>query len=219
MIQALYMEVFWQIYIALVKPTRSTRVTSSNSGNLIDEKEILALLKDPRQRDVAFGHILDANQRRIYYFVRRMVLDHDDADDVTQNTFIKAWKGLDGFRGEAKISTWLHRIAYNEAITFIGQKKKRNHVSVEDHLAATASSLMADVLYEGDDIQARLHAAVDTLPEKQKAVFVMKYFEEKKYEEISDITGTSVGALKASFHHAVNKIEEFVKLNIESNHG
>ena len=177
---------------------------------LIDEKEILNQLNQPESKTKAFETILNANQKKVYYFIRRMVLDHDDADDITQNTFIKAWRGLDKFRGESKISTWLFRIAYNESITFLNQKKKIVGVSIEDAENVLPGVLMADVLFTGDEIHARLHAAVAALPEKQKAVFIMKYFEEKKYEEIAEITGTSVGALKASFHHAVSKIEAHI---------
>lgn len=137
-------------------------------------------------------------------------MSHDDADDLTQITFIKAWKALGEFRGDSKISTWLHRIAYNESINFINSKKRVLNVPLENVEYNLGKALQDDVLYNGDEIQIRLQTAVALLPEKQKAVFIMKYYEEKKYDEISEITGTSVGALKASFHHAVSKIEAFV---------
>lgn len=149
-------------------------------------------------------------QKPIYYYVRRMVLDHDDADDITQNTFIKAWKGLANFRGESKISTWLHRIAYNESISFINSSKRIGKVEIGNVESELTPHLQQDVMYSGDEIQMKLQTALATLPEKQKAVFIMKYYEEKKYDEISEITGTSVGALKASFHHAVTKIETYL---------
>jgi RNA polymerase sigma-70 factor, ECF subfamily len=139
-----------------------------------------------------------------------MVLNHDDADDLTQITFIKAWRGLQDFRGEARISTWLHRIAYNESINFINSRKRINNVPLDSVEYDLGRSLQEDVLYDGNEIQLKLQTAMATLPEKQKAVFIMKYFEEKKYDEIAEITGTSVGALKASFHHAVTKIEAFL---------
>ena len=142
-----------------------------------------------------------------------MVLDHDDANDIAQNTFIKAWKGLDNFRSESKFSTWLYRIATNESITFLHKQKKIKGIPFEDVEHALSSSLEADVHYNGDEIQRKLQTAIANLPNKQKAVFIMKYYEEKKYKEISDITGTSVGALKASYHHAVKKIEDFLTLD------
>lgn len=139
-----------------------------------------------------------------------MVLDHDDADDLTQTTFIKAWKGLHAFRGEAKISTWLFRIAYRETLNFLETKKQVMKIPLESVEYQLGKSLQEDELYSGDEMQIKLQTAMAMLPEKQKAVFVMKYFEEKKYEEIALITGTSIGALKASFHHAVSKIEAFL---------
>ncbi len=165
---------------------------------------------DPPSREVAFGHVLKQHQKAIYYYVRRMVLSHDDADDITQNTFIKAWKALVHFRGDSKISTWLHRIAYNESINFMEARKRVHYVSIENVAEQLGRSLQNDVLYNGDEIQIKLQTAMALLPEKQKAVFIMKYFEEKKYDEIAQITGTSVGALKASYHHAVTKIEAFL---------
>ncbi len=161
----------------------------------------------PASRERAFSLLLKQFQRGIYYYIRRMVLDHDDADDITQNTFIKAWRGLNSFRGESKLSTWLHTIAYRESITFLAGKKRLGKVSLDDLESHLPAALEEDKYYTGDEIQQHLQVAVATLPEKQKAVFIMKYYEEKKYDEIAEITGTSVGALKASFHHAVQKIE------------
>ncbi len=160
--------------------------------------------------------MLKAYQKPIYYFVRRMVLNHDDADDLTQNTFIKAWKALEGFRGDSKVSTWLHTIAYHEAIHFISSKHQVGRVPLDQVQHQLHQTLANDDLYSGDEIQRKLQVAIATLPEKQKAVFIMKYFEEMKYEEMSAITGTSVGALKASYHHAVQKIEESLQQQIAS---
>lgn len=176
------------------------------------EENIQALLQtsDPKRMEEAFGLLLSAYQKPIYYYVRRMVLDHDDADDLTQVTFVKAWKALGQFRFESKISTWLHTIAYRESIHHLEQKKKICRIPMEQVGEQLSGHLMNDPLYDGDAIQAHLQAAIATLPEKQKAVFIMKYYEEKKYEEIATITGTSVGALKASYHHAVTKIELFL---------
>ncbi len=174
------------------------------------DTEILQLFSQPEKREEAFRYVLRQFQKPIYYYIRRMVLDHDDADDVTQTTFIKAWRALENFRGDSKLSTWLHKIAYNESITFINSKKRIGKVALENVEYELTPHLQQDELYTGDEIQMKLQTALATLPQKQKAVFIMKYYEEKKYEEISAITGTSVGALKASFHHAVNKIEAHV---------
>jgi RNA polymerase sigma factor (sigma-70 family) len=182
---------------------------------MISDQELLQRFREPAQRDQAFALILRQNQKQIYYYVRKMVLDHDDADDLTQTTFIKAWKGLDGFRGESKLSTWLYKIAYHECLAYFNEKKRMFKVPIDNMHHHLGRSLQEDTLYTGDEIQRRLQLAVASLPEKQKAVFIMKYFEEKKYEEIAEITGTSVGALKASFHHAVTKIEAHVSQNPE----
>jgi RNA polymerase sigma-70 factor (ECF subfamily) len=179
----------------------------------MSDHEILTLFKEPGKSELAFREILRQFQKPVYYYVRRMLLDHDDADDVTQNAFIKAWRGLPEFRGESKLSTWIHRIAYHECLNFIESKKRIHKIPIEDAQQHLGKSLQEDILYSGDDIQRKLQVALAMLPEKQKAVFVMKYYEEKKYEEIADITGTSVGALKASFHHAVTKIENYLAQN------
>jgi len=172
---------------------------------------LLIMFQDKSSRQKAFGHIVRQFQQPIYFYIRRMVLDHDDANDIAQNTFIKAWKGLENFRSESKLSTWLYRIATNESMTFLNKQKKVKGIPFKDVEYMLSSSLEADVHYNGDEIQRKLQTAIANLPDKQKAVFVMKYYEEKKYKEISEITGTSVGALKASFHHAVKKIEDFLK--------
>ena len=176
-----------------------------------EDSNIISLFKDEKNKSKAFELLVDQYQKTLYFYIRRMVLDHDDTDDVLQNTFIKAWKGLNNFRGESKILTWLYRIATNESLTFLKKKGRYKNVAFEDVQHQVHKDLMADTYYNGDEIQAKLHAALTTLPEKQKAVFVMKYYEDKKYDEISEITGTSVGALKASYHHAVNKIEKYLK--------
>ncbi len=139
-----------------------------------------------------------------------MVLSHDDANDVLQEVFLKAWMNLENFRGESKLSTWLYRIAINESITFINKKRIQNNVPLDDESSFLINTLESDPYFDGDDAQVRLQKAILTLPEKQRLVFQMKYFDEMKYEDISDIVGTSVGALKASYHHAVKKIEKFL---------
>lgn len=139
-----------------------------------------------------------------------MVISHDDADDVTQNVFIKAWKSLDRFRGDSKLSTWLFRIATNESITHINKAKRIAGVPFDDLSSQLAHHLQDDIYFEGDEIERKLQAAIASLPQKQKKVFLLRYYEEMPYEEIHEITGTSVGALKASYHHAVKKIESFL---------
>lgn len=165
---------------------------------------------DPAKRNRAFATLVDQYQRQVYYYVRKMVLDHDDANDVTQQVFIKVWKALDKFKGESKLTTWMYRIAMNESISFLNKQKRIANVPLDQVEHSLSQSLEADVYFDGDAIERKLQTAVALLPTKQKAVFVMKYFEAKPYAEISDITGTSVGALKASYHHAVQKIEKFI---------
>ena len=139
-----------------------------------------------------------------------MVLSHDDANDLLQNTFMKAWANIDLFRGEAKLSTWLYKIALNECITFLKKQRAQNQVSIDDNDLFLMDQLKDDPYFDGDDLQKRLQEAILTLPEKQRIVFLMKYYDDMKYEEMSEILGTSVGALKASYHHAVKKIEDFL---------
>lgn len=174
------------------------------------DKELLDMFHSGDNPNYAFNLIVRKYQERLYYYIRRMVVDHDDADDVLQNTFVKAWKGLGKFRAEANLYTWLYRIATNEALTFIQKRNKQNKVSLDDAANYLSQNLESDHYYSGDEIQQKLQTAIETLPEKQKEVFILKYFEEKKYDEISEILGTSVGALKASYHHAVKKIEKYL---------
>jgi RNA polymerase sigma-70 factor (ECF subfamily) len=149
-------------------------------------------------------------QRPLYNHIRNIVLNHDDADDVVQNTFIKVFQNLKKFKGESKLFSWMYRIATNEAITFIHQKAKKNGITSEALQSKIVDNLKADTYFDGNDIQLKLQKAIALLPEKQQLVFKMKYFEEIKYEDMSEILGTSVGALKASYHHAVKKIEDFM---------
>ena len=143
-----------------------------------------------------------------------MVLDHDDANDLLQNTLLKAWTNVDYFRGEAKLSTWLYKIAINECITFLNRQRTQNNVSIDDTDVFLLERLKGDEYFDGDAAQMKLQEAILTLPEKQRAVFNMKYFDDMKYEDMSEIFGTSVGALKASYHHAVKKVEEFLTKDI-----
>lgn len=174
------------------------------------DKELLEQFRNPDSRNSAFNGIIKKYQKRVYWHIRRIVINHDDADDVTQNTFIKAWKGLDNFKEDSQLFTWLYRIATNESLTFLKQKKAHLNVSFGDVEYALGNSLSDDNYFQGDEIQKKLQLAILTLPEKQRIVFNLKYFEEMKYEEMSQALETSVGALKASYHHAVKKIEEYL---------
>ncbi len=178
-----------------------------------EEKDFIQELLDPKTQNEAFQKLLQDYQRPLYNHIRNIVLNHDDTNDVLQNTFIKVFQYLNGFKGESKLFSWMYRIATNEAITFINQKSKRNGTTSEAMQTRIVENLQADVYFDGTEIQIKLQKAILLLPEKQQLVFKMKYFEELKYEEISEIVGTSVGALKASYHHAVKKIEEFMKTN------
>jgi RNA polymerase sigma-70 factor (ECF subfamily) len=181
-------------------------------GELTDKK-LLIMFQNPKTRNLAFNHIINKNQERAYWHIRKIVLSHEDANDVTQNTFIKVWKNLDKFKGESKIFTWIYTIATNEALSFL-KKKKRNYFESLDTVSYRLSSnLSADNYCDGDEIEQKLQKAILTLPTKQRIAFNMKYFENMKYTEISEVLGTSVGALKANYHHAKNKIEQFLKDN------
>lgn len=178
-----------------------------------EEQEFIKKLLNPKTQNEAFKELLLDYQRPLYNHIRNIVLNHDDADDVLQNTFVKVFQFLKNFKGESKLFSWMYRIATNEALTFLNQKAKINGISSEELQNKTIDNLQADVFFDGNEIQLKLQKAIAILPEKQQLVFKMKYFEELKYEEISEILGTSVGALKASYHHAVKKIEAFVTAN------
>lgn len=159
----------------------------------------------------SFSKIVRTYQERLYWHIRQMVLVHDDANDVLQNTFLKAWKGLDNFRGDAKISTWLYRIATNETLTFLAQKRMKHTLSIDETEDLLLQKMQADAYFDGDEAQLKLQKAILTLPEKQRLVFNMRFYEEMPYKEMSKILDTSVGALKASYHHASKKVEKFLK--------
>jgi RNA polymerase sigma-70 factor (ECF subfamily) len=180
---------------------------------LQEEQEFIKKLLNPKTQNEAFKELLLDYQRPLYNHIRNIVLNHDDADDVLQNTFVKVFQYLKNFKGESKLFSWMYRIATNEALTFLNQKAKISGISSEELQNKTIDNLQADVFFDGNEIQLKLQKAIAILPEKQQLVFKMKYFEELKYEEISAILGTSVGALKASYHHAVKKIEAFVTAN------
>jgi RNA polymerase sigma factor (sigma-70 family) len=177
------------------------------------DEEILLQYKIPESRDAAFKALVVKYQQRLYYHIRRMVLDHDDANDVLQNAFIKAWKGLENFREESQLYTWLYRIGTNECLTFLANKQKKFSYSLDDMQNHLANKLSSDKYFDGNQMEMKLQKAILTLPEKQKLVFNLRYYDEMPYEEMSKVLGTSEGALKASYHHAVKKIELFVKEN------
>ncbi|WP_111671095.1 RNA polymerase sigma factor [Algoriphagus litoralis] len=174
------------------------------------DQQLLEQIKSPFTREIGFRHLIETYQKRVYQVIRRMVLIHEDADDLTQNTFIKAFRYLDKFEGNSSVFTWLYRIATNEALTFLEKKKKRFSFALEDHQEKLESYLDQPGTLNGDQIQIKLQKALLTLPEKQRLVFHLKYQEELTYEQMAEITGTSIGALKASYHHAVKKIEHSV---------
>jgi RNA polymerase sigma factor (sigma-70 family) len=177
---------------------------------LQEEKQFIQELLDPKTQNQAFQKLVSSYQKPLYSHIRNIVLNHDDANDVLQNTFIKVHQNLKNFKGESKLFSWMYRIATNEALTFLSQKAKKSGITSEKLQSKAIDNLQADVYFDGSQIQIQLQKALLSLPEKQQLVFKMKYFEELKYEEISEILGTSVGALKASYHHAVKKIEAFV---------
>ena len=179
-----------------------------------NEKEIICLLQDATRQREAFGAIVKEYSESLYWQIRRLVLSHDDANDILQNTFIKAWSNIEYFRGDAKMSTWLYRIALNECLTYVNKQQANNTLSIDDADMEVVNQLESDPYFDGDETQKVFLRAIHSLPEKQQMVFNLKYFKEMKYEEISEILGTSVGALKASYHHAVKKIETFLEKHL-----
>ena len=178
------------------------------------EKEIIALLQDPERQREAFEQVVQKYSETLYWQIRRLILSHEDANDILQNTFIKAWQNLEYFRGDAKMSTWLYRIAFNECLSFLNSKHYERQVSIDNIETEVLNKLESDTYFNGDDIQKTFLKAVHQLPQKQQMVFNLKYFKEMKYEEMSEIFGTSIGALKASYHHAVKKIETFLEKHL-----
>ena len=180
---------------------------------MTEEITLVNQLQNHKTKEEAFRWLISQYKERLYWHIRKIVISHDDTDDVLQNTFIKVYKSIDNFKGESKLFSWMYRIATNEAITFINKRAKENNCELSDMQFQLASNLNSDHWFDGNDIQLILQKAIATLPQKQQLVFNMKYFDEMKYEEISEVLETSVGALKASYHHAVKKIEEYIKSN------
>jgi len=180
----------------------------------MEDAELLKLFRESDNPRKAFDAIIHAYGERLYWHIRKMVVSHDDANDVLQNCMLKAWKGLPAFREESKLYTWLYRIATNEVITFLKKHRTHRFQSLSEVSRQLTETLHADPFFNGDNVQLTLQKAIHALPKKQRLVFTMRYFDELKYEDISEIVGTSVGALKASYHHAVLKIEEYMKQHL-----
>ena len=178
---------------------------------MIDEQALVRQLKDKTTQEKAFRILISQYKERLYWHVRKIVISHDDADDVLQNTFIKVYRSIDKFNSESKIYSWMYRIATNEAITFINKKAKEKKIDISEYNLNMIHTLQEDSLYDGNEIQLVLQQAIATLPKKQQLVFNMKYFDEIKYSDMSEMLETSVGALKASYFHAVKKIEKIIQ--------
>ncbi len=176
----------------------------------LSDSDLVRLLKDEKTRTEAFTRVVELYKEKLYWQIRRMVINHDDADDILQNTFLKAWQGLDSFRGDSLLSTWLYRIAANETINFL-EREKKSTLDLDDGESSLAARLESDPYFDGDETQRLLQEAIASLPVRQRQVFNLKYFDEMKYEDMSQMLNTSVGALKASYHHAVKKISDFFR--------
>ncbi len=174
---------------------------------MISETEFITRLQNPSSKEAAYRELLHLYKERLYWHIRKIVISHDDADDVLQNTFIKVYRSIDKFKGDSKLFSWMYRIATNESITHINKNAKRLRITNQEHQDNAINNLKADVYFEGDEIQLKLQKAIATLPQKQQLVFNMKYFEDIKYKDMAEILETSEGALKASYHIAVKKIE------------
>ncbi len=177
----------------------------------MDDKELLVKIRNPETRNYGFNMLVRSYQQKVYGLVRKMVIDHDDAHDITQEVFIKVHKSIEGFREDSQLYTWIFRIATNESLTFLNKKRRRFFLRIEDVGSELSAKIDSTPSIDGDEIQKKLQKALLTLPDKQRLVFNLKYYEEMPYEEMAAVTGTSEGALKASYHHAVKKIEEYLK--------
>ncbi len=180
---------------------------------MVDEITFIEQLQDAKTKEIAFKKLVSEYKERLYWHIRKIVISHDDADDVLQNTFIKIFRGIDNFKQESQLFSWMYRIATNEAISFINKRAKEKNVDISDYNQQLTSNLNSDSLFNGNEIEILLQKAIKLLPTKQQLVFNMKYFDNLKYKQIAEILETSEGALKASYFHAVKKIEEFIKNN------
>lgn len=181
---------------------------------ILNDQQLLEKFKTPSTKNQAFNEIVRKYQEKIYWHIRKMVVDHEDTNDLTQETFVKIWKNLDNFQGNAQLYTWMYKIATNECLRFLNKKRKKFFIPIVDVNKELSEKLDNNPYVSGDDIQLKLQKAILKLPDKQRLVFNMKYFDEMKYQEISEVLGTSVGALKASYHLAVKKIEEFLNKSL-----
>jgi len=176
----------------------------------LEDQDILLKFADPASRNVAFNQLVRKYQTKVYWHVRKMVIDHDDADDLTQDVFVKVWKYLENFRQDASLYTWIYRIATNECLSFLQSKRRKFFLPLHDVAAELTAKVEADPGLAGDEIELRLQKAILKLPDKQRLVFNLRYYDEMPYEQMAEVTGTSVGALKASYHHAAKKIEQYI---------
>ncbi len=181
--------------------------------NSISDQDILSKFNNEATKEAGFRLLMTKYQEKLYWHIRRIVVDHDDANDVCQNMFIKVWRNLGKFRADSKLYTWLYRIATNESLTFLNKKKRRSSAALVTDDYDLSAQLKADPYFDGDDVQIKLQNAIARLPDKQKLVFNMRYYDGMKYDDMSAVLGTSVGALKASYHHAVKKIEKYLVPN------
>ncbi len=178
---------------------------------MIDDDQILSKFSHTETKEEAFNLLLNKYQQKLYWQIRKIVINHDDADDILQEVCVKIWKNLSNFRQDAKLFTWLYTIATNESLTFLNKKRNKNNISLDDNDSYLSESLQTDPYFTGNEIEKKLQMALLQLPEKQRLVFNMRYFDDLKFQDISDILGTSVGALKANYHLAAKKIEQFIK--------
>ena len=176
----------------------------------LEDKDLLNQFQEPATKEAGFTRIIKKYQEKLYWHIRRMVVDHEDANDVLQNMFIKVWKGLENFREDSQLYTWLYRIATNECLSFIEKQKKRTTLSLNDMESGLSNRLQADKHFDANKLEWKLQLAIQQLPEKQRVVFNLRYYDEMPYEKMSQVLETSEGALKASYHHAVKKIEDFI---------
>lgn len=177
------------------------------------DEELLSQFSNPAEKEMAFEAIIKKYQEKLYWHIRRMVIEHEDANDVLQNMFIKVWRNLDNFKGDSQLYTWLYRIATNESLTFIAKEKKKRAISIDQEDQTYANKLKSDTHFDANKLEWKLQLAIQSLPEKQKLVFNLRYYDEMPYEEMSKVLDTSVGALKANYHHAAKKVEEFILNN------
>lgn len=184
-------------------------MTKNNVHITDDPPALIERLRDPSHCRKAFEEVIDKYSEPLYWQIRRMVINHDDTDDILQNTFMKAWMSLENFRGDARLSTWLYKIAINESLSHLEKERRRNNISLDDEESLLVNMIEADEYFDGDELQKQFRKAIASLPEKQRLVFNMRYFDQMKYEQMSEVLGTTVGALKASYHHAVKKIEQY----------